>query len=284
MNKSTIIGLVITSIWIIVGFIWGWYKNFSTLDLNEQGDFLAGIVAPLAFFWFILAYFLQKEELKENTEALKGQELQLLETKEQFKNQQFENSFFELFKMFKSISSSLSGEVEPPASTGRWVPQDFNGAYYFDGLKDYFRDEFDGEFGQLVKETDRALASNRSEKEILLEQVDLVYDKIYNGKESVLGHYFRSLYHLLKYIDEFDIIDKQKYFNIVQAFLSDSELYVIFYNGIGRYGRYKLLPLLDKYTFLENIRPKGVEFNLHMKTFYPNTFKKYSAKQIFPSI
>lgn len=52
-------------------------KSFLTLDLNEKGDFLAGIAAPLAFFWIILGYFqnknaisIQSKELVNSIEAM----------------------------------------------------------------------------------------------------------------------------------------------------------------------------------------------------------------------
>lgn len=48
--------------------------------LNEVGDFLAGAFAPLAFLWLVIGYWmqseelnLQRQELKENTEALEKQ-------------------------------------------------------------------------------------------------------------------------------------------------------------------------------------------------------------------
>lgn len=55
------------------------FVNFwdPTIRLNELGDFVAGWVAPLAFFWFILAYYQQKEELKLNTEAISAQKVEL---------------------------------------------------------------------------------------------------------------------------------------------------------------------------------------------------------------
>lgn len=39
-------------------------ETFIGLSLNEWGDFFAGVFAPVAVFWFILAYFLQKEEIQ----------------------------------------------------------------------------------------------------------------------------------------------------------------------------------------------------------------------------
>lgn len=43
------------------------------LSSNELGDFLAGIFAPLAFFFLYLGYRQQAEQLKQNTKALEHQ-------------------------------------------------------------------------------------------------------------------------------------------------------------------------------------------------------------------
>jgi hypothetical protein len=43
---------------------------FNTLQLNEIGDYFAGLLAPLALLWFVLAYFKQSEDVKQNAEAL----------------------------------------------------------------------------------------------------------------------------------------------------------------------------------------------------------------------
>ncbi|WP_298333762.1 hypothetical protein [uncultured Erythrobacter sp.] len=44
---------------------------------NEFGDFLAGVFAPLAFFWLVLGFFQQGRELRNSSEALwlQGEEL-----------------------------------------------------------------------------------------------------------------------------------------------------------------------------------------------------------------
>ncbi len=38
------------------------------IELNALGDFLAGIFAPVAFFWLILGYVQQGKRLDQNTE------------------------------------------------------------------------------------------------------------------------------------------------------------------------------------------------------------------------
>ncbi len=55
-----------------MGFIVGSTSmaDFAVLKLNERGDFLAGLFAPLAFLWLVIGYFMQSSELKQNREAL----------------------------------------------------------------------------------------------------------------------------------------------------------------------------------------------------------------------
>jgi hypothetical protein len=49
------------------------YDEFATLRLNEWGDFLAGVAAPVALLWLVLGYLQQGIELRQNTEALRLQ-------------------------------------------------------------------------------------------------------------------------------------------------------------------------------------------------------------------
>ena len=52
-QKSLFIGVGVTIVWflgITIFCIWGNF-GFEKNDLNSLGDFLAGIFAPVAFFW-----------------------------------------------------------------------------------------------------------------------------------------------------------------------------------------------------------------------------------------
>lgn len=73
MRIKTVAGFGGSLLWL--GFI-TWLVDLSSvrgLAPNEIGDFLAGAFAPLAFFWLVLGYLQQGEELQQNTEALKMQ-------------------------------------------------------------------------------------------------------------------------------------------------------------------------------------------------------------------
>jgi oligoendopeptidase F len=82
-----------------------------------------------------------------------------------------------------------------------------------------------------------------------------------------LGHYSRHLYHIVKYVNESAVSDKKKYTDIIQAQMSDNELYATLYNAISEYRNTKFLPLLDKYGFFENIRNRGKVFD-RLKEFF----------------
>lgn len=60
-------------------------KDFISLHLNEKGDFLAGVFAPLAFLWLVYGYYQQGQELKQNTDALRLQAEELKNSVEQQK-------------------------------------------------------------------------------------------------------------------------------------------------------------------------------------------------------
>jgi hypothetical protein len=53
--------------------------------------------------------------------------------------------------------------------------------------------------------------------------------------------------------------------------MSDAELYGLFYNAIC-YSHEKRLPILEDYSFLENIERKSLSFDFQKKMFYPQFF------------
>ena len=78
LKLLTWIGIVMSAFWI--SFWCGYYLSRApetSLHLNELGDFLAGVMSPLALFWLVIGYFQQGEELKLNTEALQDQQEEL---------------------------------------------------------------------------------------------------------------------------------------------------------------------------------------------------------------
>lgn len=193
-------------------------------DFGTFGDYIGGAFGALTGLVSVLFLYVT---YKKQLEMFQDQ-------KEQAYNQQFENNFFEMLAFFRSTNPH-----------GKEGPDDEN----------------------LFKKVRTELESCLKEKKIMLNgsfiyeanalpirrRIQYVYNIVFGNYSSQLGQYFRSLYHLLLYIDTHCRADKKMYFDIVQAQMSTDELYVTCFNGISNYGRHKLLPLLNKSSFLENL-------------------------------
>jgi hypothetical protein len=80
-------GLAVTVVYLILMALYidsevGW-PAFVTLQVERMGSFLEGAFAPLAFLWLVIGYFLQKKELRQNTEAMKMQFVEIQRSAEQ---------------------------------------------------------------------------------------------------------------------------------------------------------------------------------------------------------
>jgi hypothetical protein len=80
-------GLTITFLYLMLMALYidaqvGW-QSFATLSVERMGSFLEGAFAPLAFLWLVIGYFLQKKELRQNTEAMKMQFVEIQRSAEQ---------------------------------------------------------------------------------------------------------------------------------------------------------------------------------------------------------
>lgn len=68
--------VTILYLWIACNLVIN-FEDIQELKLNEKGDFLAGVFSPLAFLWLVYGYLQQGQELKQNTEALRLQAVEL---------------------------------------------------------------------------------------------------------------------------------------------------------------------------------------------------------------
>ena len=76
-KDNIIVSIIITVLLFsaILGLIWLYspdaFKHVKEMRFNDWGDFLGGTFGTVALFWLILGYMLQKQELQQNTKALK---------------------------------------------------------------------------------------------------------------------------------------------------------------------------------------------------------------------
>jgi Putative phage abortive infection protein len=85
------------------------------------------------------------------------------------------------------------------------------------------------------------------------------YQDIYADYRDDLGHYFRTFYHIARFIDESDIQNKMTYIRLLRATLSNAEIVLIGLNCIHGGGEAKLKPLVEKYALLHNVSSQFAE-------------------------
>lgn len=192
--------------------------------------------------------------------------------------QQFENTFFQLLKFQNQIVKSMDlrsrDTVDLVVSRGRdcfkTVYLELRGEVYNEKKRQYFVSNPNGEFHDESKK--RPLEWD--------EIIKIYTDKIFPGHQGDLGHYFRNLYNLIRFVDESDAIkrseEKQKYIRIIRAQLSNYELMVLYYNAMSTYGIQNFKPLIDKYNLLDNV---NVKLKIDYSNRKPDQFYEFEKKQ-----
>jgi hypothetical protein len=230
-------------------------------DWSALGGYVGGLVGPL--FSLLAAVLIYKtfQAQKRNSDL-----------------QQFESTFFSLLATQRDIAKSLRGlgEIEHSEHTVLDVGYVYLQAASEQLEKKLRRQLYGIEPASIPKLKPEELSKIR---QIVWPQVREAYQQMYKGRESQLDHYFRHLYHIVKYTKQsyIDESSKREYVDIVQAQMSDDELFLAFYNGIGEHGYPKFYELMEEYQFIENMRDRGDEqltnlIKLHRRLFYPETF------------
>jgi hypothetical protein len=286
LTEKFSIRILITGIIIIfLGlFIFSWnnwnFSKFGEIELerlSQFSDFIGGLVGPIfALVGVILFYIALTEQRKDfatNREALQSQtkaleqqivefELQrqeLSETRqvfkiqtETFRKQQFESTFFNLLNLHHQIVNSID-----VSRRERKYP----------GFESVFNKNIDRSEKITVVTTGRdcfIIFGNEYRKKYTefknenpeMEELVLVkksYWNFYEEYQSDLGHYFRNLYHIFKFINNSDEPNKNIYTSLVRAQLSNDELFLLFYNSASDLGNEKFLPLIEEYHLLQNL-------------------------------
>ena len=222
----------------------------SSSDFGIFGDYIGGtigtIVGAISIYLVYITYTSQVKFARKQDEAMK--------------RQQFETTFFSLLEQQQIIRSQLKGIIGD---------ETYEGILYLQVLKSQLEDAL----SELNYIQDEVTEDN---KVMLKNRVNGLYIDFFLPNVSNLGHYFRHLYHILKYIDDSQLSDSKKYADLLQSQLSNAELYMIAINGISNYGRKKMLPLMDKYGLLENYNANGDMLTVRLLSiFYKKTKNKY---------
>lgn len=98
-------------------------------------------------------------------------------------------------------------------------------------------------------------AQSRNANLLTVEDLKKEYSSFYFKNRNIVGHYFRLLYQIVKYIDQSSLDEKEKrqYMGFLRSRLSQVQLQFLFFNCLVGGGIEKFKPLVEKYSLLNNL-------------------------------
>ena len=108
-------------------------------------------------------------------------------------------------------------------------------------------------------------------------RIQTAYDSFFIRYQAVLGHYFRNLYNVLKYVKNSDMENKRVYTNLVRAQLSSDELVLLFYDCLSAYGKNKFKPIVEEFALLNNLDERLVFDQSHLSLYSQSAYSSAEA-------
>lgn len=253
------------------------------------GDFMGGTLNPLLAFLGLIALLttikLQVKELKATRKELETSSNALKEQSESFKiqnysikQQNFENTFFNMLDLHNKIVDNILLSHKPfykkivpdrgnptgnekVSSSIRWKQIEIPKNYIINGKKINLKDDMDFKGKKALARLLNILylyfeleeATNLIDKEEL-------YSNFHDEYKDLLGSYFKSIHHILKFIDhnerQGNIKDFKIYSDLFNFQLLPSELELLYFH-FALYSDAQFLdtkPYIEKFKFFERLQ------------------------------
>ena len=225
---------------IIVVLLWcvSWFLISQFYEGQDRGFFgdqfgaINALFSGLAFAGVIVTLFYQKEELK-------SQRIDVI-------RQSFERNYFQLLSLHSNIVKTIKLNRDDEDVTTRRDSKEIYALEFFEMIA-----------GDVVDE----IAKNKADI-TPLKKLNISYQIIFDEYRNILSHYFRNLYHIIRYINEAKNIskeDKESFIKITRAQLSSYELVMLAYNGLSERGK-EFKKYIEDYELLKNIDFEFTEF------------------------
>lgn len=270
---ATAVAGLIFGLWLLTLFILIWFEPAVRGTIGDMFGSINSLFSGLALAGIILTILLQRQELELQREELKNTREEFVTQNETLKIQRFENTFFNLLNLHHQIVNSIDYSYYKNKEKTRGIqmqtimaPEEKERVEVKG--RDFFKLHFDELYIQILEQP-------QAYKDLYL--------KYYHALQTDLGHYFRNLYRIIKFVDEADFSyqkkakDKEEQYNLkyqytsmIRAQLSDYELLWLFYNCICEYGEDKFKPLVERYSLLKNI-PDDYLPDIKHKSIYEET-------------
>lgn len=196
---------------------------------------LTSLFSALAFAGVAFTLAMQKEQIETQNKELQIQKNEATENRKEMQKQGFENTFFQMIKLHNQIVSDISTTIKTLSGTeavdGRAVIGDF------------------------LRRLKISFKANGLDENSTKEKVGEIFLKFYFGSNYDLGHYFRFLYNILRFLSETKIEDKKLYTRLIRAQLSNVELEILYYNALSTEGN-NLIQYMQEFKLMDNLPPE----------------------------
>lgn len=221
---------------------------------GEWGDFFGGVLNPIltfiTFMGLLITIVIQQTELRESRAEMRRSADALVEQSKSAKRQNFESTFFQMLTIHNSIVNSID-LVDDSGKTTRG--RDCFNVFYRRLNKTYRENKEKGS----AKHSNQAI-------------LRLSYQLFWKDHQTELGHYFRYLYNIVRFVKEEGFIDGP-YLRLVRAQLSDQELLLLFYNCVSPNGG-NFTSLVEEFSLLDNMPTIRLLDKAHQALIQPIAF------------
>lgn len=262
-------GIIITiSVFLIKGHI-----NFNDIDaqkLSAFGEFIGGFIGVFftlaATFLIWLTYKTQRQELQKTSNLAELQSKVL-------KTQQFENTYFSLLSHLSNLINSMTSDSQV------LIEPSVQGKEYLHHAYRRFKDKIKEKGQSNIDNIKIASHTEEQRAELIRNVLVKIYeDDIFPYHSFNLGHYYRFIHNIIKYvISEYEDEKLQrKYLTFLQAQMSNDEMGFILVNSLSKYSldknnNTKFKDWIDYYNILENIDRECTFDDSILKIYFPKT-------------
>ena len=255
---AAILFIILGIIVIVLSFVAGSYNKIiftgASGNLLDLSEFVGGLIGS---FWSLAGVLLfyasltsQREDLEAQKDLLVKQIDEVVAQTKEFriqneinKQQQDEETFFQLLRFHNEIISSIEIDVnEVDFATGEKITKTIVGRKSFVEYYDIFK-----RFFQEASELNTDQSADGMSK---------VFDKAYNSfyleYQADLGHYFRNLQNVILFIDTLKEDSKEFYLSLLLAQLSNFELTLLFFHCLRKTNE-EFKEMVVKYRILAQV-------------------------------
>jgi len=217
---------------------------------GQFGDFLGGVLNPaiggLTVYLLLVSVYMQRRELRNSLNEMQ-------KSNESLVRQDIRQTFFTWLDSYREIVGGTAGRNHLKKTFDNYID-----AKKLDNIMNSYYGYVEGQ--KVISEFRRHGSARVEVREEMRSEALELWEELYNAEAHHIGSMFRTLYRLIKWLDEQDeniLSAKQKYeyISIVRAQLSDIEVDYLFFNGLTRRGS-AFVKLINKYALFNNIFKK----------------------------